>query len=329
MTAFDHLLSSLQDIINCDNTPPPASPLGKRAAPDDETDDAEAEDNNSNRSPSVQPANENLLLHAHKYIARKKLKTEAAKEVEKLMTDPHALKLFEIYTLGLELMASFSSICAAAPEFWVSEDLQTLLKTLHLGLPDNIKQIPADWAKFEKEVFHELTQARSIIKKEIKKSLKGNPTGHVDIFQLTQALASKGSITMTIPLCARVALMRLVYEEDPSPTYWVTLDEHLASLRKKTGGDKMKLAHYVALHSLAQNVSEGMIRVFKSVLDNDRGAHGNNADAISLVSEDKVVDERQQQVDEAFLVSSDNGGVVCSGTQAGPSSGQDSTAEST
>ncbi|KAI0684054.1 hypothetical protein BC835DRAFT_1422633 [Cytidiella melzeri] len=294
MTAFDCLSSSLQDIIDRDDTPPPAFLLGKRAAPDDETDDAEAEDNNSNRSPSVQPANENLLLHARKYIARKKLKTEAAKEVEKFMKDPHALKLFKIYTLGLELMASLSSIRAAAPEFRVSEDLQTniktfgyavlltprlssyrddvpvditLLKTLHLGLPDNIERIPADWAKVKKEVFHKLTQARSIVKKEIKKSLKGNPTGHVDIFRLTQASASKGSITMTIPLCAQVALMRLVYEEDPSPTYWVTLDEHLASLREKTGGDEMKLA-----------------RVFKSVLDNDRRAHGNNVSQISNVS---------------------------------------------
>ncbi|KAH9924401.1 uncharacterized protein B0H18DRAFT_1119938 [Fomitopsis serialis] len=74
-------------------------------------------------------------------------------------------------------------------------------------------------------------------------------------------------------------IKRLIYEEDQSTKYWVTLDDHLTSLRKSAGNDAKKLA-----------------RVFRSILDNDRASHGNNPAAINAVPEDEVVDERQQQV---------------------------------
>ncbi|KAI0683586.1 hypothetical protein BC835DRAFT_1394862, partial [Cytidiella melzeri] len=38
------------------------------------------------------------------------------------------------------------------------------------------------------------------------------------------------------------ALQHLVYTEDASTGFWVTLDEHLASLRNETAGDKTKIA---------------------------------------------------------------------------------------
>ncbi|KAI0682365.1 hypothetical protein BC835DRAFT_1424516 [Cytidiella melzeri] len=115
--------------MNCMETPPPDSLLGKRATPDDNTDELDVA-GDDNRTTSGHSVDRNMLLFACKYAARKKLKPEAAKDIERFMMNPHALELFKIYTLGLELMAGFSSIRAAAPEFRVLDDLQTNIKTV-------------------------------------------------------------------------------------------------------------------------------------------------------------------------------------------------------
>lgn len=44
---------------------------------------------------------------------------------------------------------------------------KAVIKTLRLGLPDNIEHIPADWAKVEKAVAEQLVQARSLIKRAV------------------------------------------------------------------------------------------------------------------------------------------------------------------
>ncbi|KAH9934275.1 uncharacterized protein B0H18DRAFT_1115008 [Fomitopsis serialis] len=65
------------------------------------------------------------------------------------------------------------------------------------------------------------------------------------------------------------------------------LDVHLTTLRKSADNDDKKM------------------HVLRSILDNDRATRRNNPAAINAVPEDEVVDEPQQQVNEAFIASTE------------------------
>ncbi|KAH9910953.1 uncharacterized protein B0H18DRAFT_1016896, partial [Fomitopsis serialis] len=107
--------------------------------------------------------------------------------------------------------------------------------------------------------------------------------------RFTGGLTASASLSLSSSMTS-LSLETCVHAERGSvdELYWVTLDDHLTSLRKSAGNDAKKLA-----------------RVFRSILDNDRASHGNNPAAINAVPEDEVVDERQQQVNKAFVSSTE------------------------
>lgn len=95
-----------------------------------------------------------------------------------------------------------------------------------LGLPSGIEDIPSHWDKIKLVAADALTQFRSTVKKEvrfllqlcqcpetdspvrkIKSSIIGEKNEHKDIYDLSQRLAGMADLELSIPLCARIAVL--------------------------------------------------------------------------------------------------------------------------
>ncbi|KAI0045143.1 hypothetical protein FA95DRAFT_1561433 [Auriscalpium vulgare] len=161
----------------------------------------------------------------------------------------------------------------------------SVLKKLRIGLPDNIEYIPADWAKVVSAVSFSLTQMRATIKKALIASLADDPKDAVHLFQLTRQLAAKANCRVTVPLCARVALMRHVLAvvmkgDTQDKQYWDNIDSYLKQLHAAAEGNPAMLA-----------------RLFETLLKEDCEKYGKSP---SFEVQGDVVDERQQLVDDVI-----------------------------
>ncbi|KAJ7807068.1 hypothetical protein B0H14DRAFT_3483575 [Mycena olivaceomarginata] len=64
----------------------------------------------------------------------------------------------------------------------------------------------------------------------------------LNILDLTSLIASKGDdVIVNEVLCARIALMRAVYEEHPHDDFWDFLDVRIETISKAAGGDSAKI----------------------------------------------------------------------------------------
>ncbi|KAJ7782556.1 hypothetical protein DFH07DRAFT_949347 [Mycena maculata] len=105
---------------------------------------------------------------------------------------------------------------------------------------------------------------------------------HQNIFKLTQTFVDGTQCTVTIELCARVALMasqfnRKVFLQDSGPKFWDKLDSSLASIRSQAKGDAKKIT-----------------RAFRHVLTKDQNKHGVKDYELT----DGAVNNFQQEVDD-------------------------------
>ncbi|KAJ7330450.1 hypothetical protein DFH08DRAFT_1022709 [Mycena albidolilacea] len=160
-----------------------------------------------------------------------------------------------------------------------------ILKVNRFDLPPNIERNPADYAKLVTVVQGALTQLRSKIKKALAASFKVNkapaPSAreHQNIFDVTTHLVQGTKCAVTPELCARVALMRQVYIEDPTTKFWDSLDADLRKIRNRAGGSARKLN-----------------KAFENVLSTDRATHG--VDNYSIPTQ--AVDDLQREVDDTI-----------------------------
>ncbi|KAJ7716173.1 hypothetical protein B0H14DRAFT_3632323 [Mycena olivaceomarginata] len=160
-----------------------------------------------------------------------------------------------------------------------------ILKVNHFDLPPNIERNPADYAKLVTVVQDALTQLRSKIKKalaasfKVKKAPAPSARDHQNIFDLTTHLVQGTKCAVTPELCARVALMRQVYIEDPTTKFWDSLDADLRKIRNRAGGSARKLN-----------------KAFENVLSTDRATHG--VDNYSIPTQ--AVDDLQRKVDDTI-----------------------------
>ncbi|TFY52144.1 hypothetical protein EVG20_g10687 [Dentipellis fragilis] len=294
--------------------------LSTREEEDDQRSES-SRDGLAETSASIIAGSARELDFVRRYNRRKKVRldSERAREAEQFVQDAHSTKLVKIYLQNQELLDQLRKIHTSAPPFEPSQALitnirsfaaavlvsprlasyhgsatkthvYTILKTTRFDLPPNIENIPSDWRKVKAEVGEQLIQVRAAIKKDLKKSMGEEPhTTPTDIFLLTQQIAARASVSMTVPLCSHVALMRRVYLKDSGPRFWCTLDEQLALIREKSKGDPVKL-----------------LRSFKAILEKDIEKYGDdNLTALDSLPEDDVVDDRQQQVVDAIDASAE------------------------
>ncbi|KAF7328585.1 hypothetical protein MVEN_02546600 [Mycena venus] len=165
-----------------------------------------------------------------------------------------------------------------------------ILKKYRFDLPAGIEHNPADFSKVIGAIQEALTQKRSKFKKLIIHSLKPHDhksvenapkANQLNIFQLTTAFVDGTRCSVSVPVCARVALMRKVYLKEPGKRFWDAVDEDLVKIRKKADGDSKKI-----------------IRAFRHILEKDQEAHG--VTDYALRPEDETVDGYQQEIDEVI-----------------------------
>ncbi|KAI0713663.1 hypothetical protein C8Q76DRAFT_829857 [Earliella scabrosa] len=287
--------------------PTPLPPVGhKRARLDtDLTDDEE----HPNASPARIPINANLVALAVRLSKSKKLRVEQARDLEdfskeslyaqnirlmctmlalenkvdKLTPPPTAFEVSDALQKNLTSYAHGVIFSSKIPNYKGTVPLNHLLdicRNFRFDLPVGIEHDHAKWLKVKRAAGEALTQVRGKIKKLLVKSTKprNNKAQHMDIFDLTKAIVKNTEYKVTLPLMARVALMRAVFDESQGDDYWDNVDARMQFIRT-TG-----------------TTPDGIARIFKHLLREDRAAHGSGSD----YEVEDVVDPLQEHVDESI-----------------------------
>ncbi|KAJ6626598.1 hypothetical protein B0H10DRAFT_2210897 [Mycena sp. CBHHK59/15] len=283
---------------------------------DNSGDEASDNERRTAPAPSSAPVNQNLVVTVQRYAEKKHLRVDQVAEAGLFLKDPASVQNTKLLVNMLALGNQLKKLDDSKPSFEVSADLimnirkyapaillsgkinvykgdtttnilMSILKKYRFDfdIPSGIENIPADWAKLVTEVQDALTQRRSTMKKAIDASLKANKNDksfapnadHQNIFQLAEAIVKKTQCSVSIVLCARVALMRKVYLKYPGTNFWDKLDLRLAKIRKEADGDPKKIT-----------------KAFRHILEEDQKLHGKN----DVVLDETAVDEFQQGVDD-------------------------------
>ncbi|KAL1942831.1 hypothetical protein VTO73DRAFT_5071 [Trametes versicolor] len=263
-------------------------------------------------SSAARPANRNLLAVARRVGTQKKLRTEQARELEDFAMDSLSTQNIKIYGAMISIQSKLEKMVASAPPFQVTKDSELyanlvsysnavffssklaaykgpvalnhvldIVKRMRFGIPAGLEHNSANWHKVTTSVQGIQTQIRSTVKKEVKKSLFGDdPAKHWTIYSLTEKVLQGTGCKVTVPIMARVALMRNVFRKHPDSDFWDAIDKRLLSVRRKA------------------NTAEKLTRAFKAILDKDRDAHGDDTDEPDV--DEFFADEIQQGVDEGI-----------------------------
>ncbi|KAJ7842641.1 hypothetical protein B0H14DRAFT_3868840 [Mycena olivaceomarginata] len=274
-------------------------------------------DNGSGAPQIPVTVNENISAAATRYMERKRLKPDQKAEVNAFLHDPASIREVKLLVNLMVVQSQIDKIITTTAPWQPSEDLLKnidhsaaavllsskirtykgttptnivveILKKYRFDLPAGIEHNPADFSKVIGAIQEALTQKRSKFKKLIIHSLKPHDhksvenapkANQLNIFQLTTAFVDGTRCSVSVPVCARVALMRKVYLKEPGKRFWDAVDEDLVKIRKKAGGDSKKI-----------------IRAFRHILENDQEGHG--VTDYDLRAEDETVDGYQQEIDE-------------------------------
>ncbi|KZV59215.1 hypothetical protein PENSPDRAFT_760481 [Peniophora sp. CONT] len=259
--------------------------------------------------PEVAIVEENLVLVARRAAVQRRFSPERAKELVDFAKASPGYKLVLLMAIGMDILGAVEKIHAAAPVFKASDALKAnlteyawalllcsqipaytgdklvkyminLVRRLTSDLPPGIENVPASWAEVVREASYAATQVRAAIKKHVKES------EDTDVFTLAIEVAAHGKIAPTLPLAARIALLRRVYSQTPGSGFWPAVDAQLEALRKQANGDAARL-----------------VRGFRFILNHDITLHG-NLDVETYESDlpdVHVVDDRQRYAEDAVL----------------------------
>ncbi|KAI0082997.1 hypothetical protein BDY19DRAFT_141726 [Irpex rosettiformis] len=127
-------------------------------------------------------------------------------------------------------------------------------------LSPNIMNNHAEYNELMVAIRDALTQCRSKIKKALRASIK--PEASQDkwnIYDLADHILKGTNTKPNLKLCARLALMRMVYtsDSDKLDKFWETVDETLEGIRRQSN-----------------NVQATENRLLASILNKDRGTYG-------------------------------------------------------
>ncbi|KAJ7813951.1 hypothetical protein B0H14DRAFT_3477466 [Mycena olivaceomarginata] len=189
-------------------------------------------------------------------------------QVEKIITSEPAFEVSEDCE---------TNIRKYAPAVLLSSKINDIIKRHRFDLPPWVEHVPADWAKVLAIVQDALTQTRSKVKKEIAWSLKVNESDelraplaqHKNIYQLAQAIVKGTQCSINVVLCARIAVMRVVYLEHPGSKFWDEMDKRLARICRMGANDAKKITKGFrqALDAAAKHGIKGGYELDETVVD--------------------------------------------------------------
>ncbi|KAJ6573672.1 hypothetical protein B0H10DRAFT_2236946 [Mycena sp. CBHHK59/15] len=239
------------------------------------------DDNDDGRVPALVLPNQNTINTVKRYAERKRLRGEQTTEATIFVQDTAAVRDTKLFINLLHLSklspaleknlhdfattVLLSSKISAYKGSVPTNTLLDIVKKRRFDLPVGIENNPADFAEVIAAVREALTQLRSKFNKALRNSLKlhkgdnANAPGpkQQNIFKLTQILVEGTQCSVSVELCARVALMRKTYLKDPSLKFWDTLDNDLPEICTEAKGNAKKIA-----------------RAFRHILTQDQAKHG-------------------------------------------------------
>ncbi|KAJ7792157.1 hypothetical protein B0H14DRAFT_3564959 [Mycena olivaceomarginata] len=167
-----------------------------------------------------------------------------------------------------------------------------ILKKHRFDMPPGIENNPADMQKITAAVQYAFTQDRSSLKKKLFASVRVSrvneagtrvtvdlpPGQHQNLFGLAQAFVDGTKCRITNALCGRIALMRDIYLQNSSASFWVSLDEALTLMRTAADGN-----------------DEACDAMFEDLIIVDKNLHG----AVDIVYQ--ATNNIQQEVDDLIV----------------------------
>ncbi|KAJ7198151.1 hypothetical protein GGX14DRAFT_573706 [Mycena pura] len=167
-----------------------------------------------------------------------------------------------------------------------------ILKKHRFDMPPGIENNPADMQKITAAVQYAFTQDRSSLKKKLFASVRVsqvNEAGvkvavdlpsekHQNLFALAQAFVDGTKCRITNSLCGRIALMRDVYLQNSTTSFWTSLDEALSIMRTAANGNE-----------------EACDAMFEDLIIADKALHG----AVDIVYQ--ATNSIQQEVDDLIV----------------------------
>ncbi|KAJ7893315.1 hypothetical protein B0H14DRAFT_3125788 [Mycena olivaceomarginata] len=172
------------------------------------------------------------------------------------------------------------------------QHVMNILKKHRFDMPPGIENNPADMQKITAAVQYAFTQDRSSLKKKLFSSVRVTrldatgtrvavdlpPGQHQNLFGLAQAFVEGTKCRITNALCGRIALMRDVYLQNSTSSFWVSLDEALAAMRTAAEGN-----------------DEACDVMFEDLINMDKTLHG----AVDIVYQ--ATNNIQQEVDDLIV----------------------------
>ncbi|KAJ7912842.1 hypothetical protein B0H13DRAFT_2326904 [Mycena leptocephala] len=225
-----------------------------------------SDDDDNDGVPTFALPNQNIIATVQRYAERKRLRGEQLTEVTIFAQDTPAVCETKLLINLLHLSDELGKIVTSSPPYEVSAALEKnlrdyataillsrkisaykgsvptntlldILKKHRFDLPVGIENIPADFAKVITAVQDAFTQLRSKFKKAVHRRATDLAPGpqQQTIFKLTQVLVEGTQCSVSVELCARVALT--TYLTDPGVKFWNTLDSDLAEIRAEAKGN--------------------------------------------------------------------------------------------
>ncbi|KAJ6559011.1 hypothetical protein B0H10DRAFT_2194958 [Mycena sp. CBHHK59/15] len=263
------------------------------------SDDENDNDNDNDGIPSFSLPNQNTVNAIQRYAERKRLRGEQTTEATIFVNDTPAVRDTKLLINLLHLSNVLGKIVTSAPPYEVSAALEKnlhdyataillsskisaykgsvptntlldILKKHRFDLPVGIENNPADFAKVISAVQEAFTQLRSKFKKALLASLKVHKRAtelapgrqQQNIFKVTQVLVEGTQCSVSVELCARVALMRRTYLKDSGVKFWNTLDFDLAEIRAEAKGNA-KMVAKAFRHILAQDQTKHGVKDYE------------------------------------------------------------------
>ncbi|EAU83846.1 hypothetical protein CC1G_09515 [Coprinopsis cinerea okayama7 len=160
------------------------------------------------------------------------------------------------YTISPGLQNNIKAYCTAvllSPELSTYKGkvprnrVMAIIHHYKLEIPANIDHDKQITQTIYQAITDELTQIRSKIKKAIAASIKPTKGAKTQsVYELAIELVKDTQCEVTVRLAARVALLRRVYSEDATESYWDSVNQRLELVLTKAGGDATKVHRALA-----------------------------------------------------------------------------------
>ncbi|KAJ7853078.1 hypothetical protein B0H14DRAFT_3655805 [Mycena olivaceomarginata] len=266
-----------------------------------------ARDGTSSPGPSEDERDENTgsIPLASLNLAHSRPATQNAANAVKSFAKKQKLRGEQLTQVDTFLNNDVGNIIVAAPAFSVSPELQTniksyaiavmlspklaqyrgdlpvqhvinILKKHRFDMPPGIENKPADMQKITAAVQYAFTQDRSSLKKKLFASVRVSRVNEAGT--RVTAFVDGTKCRITNALCGRIALMRDIYLQNSSASFWVSLDEALTLMRTAADGN-----------------DEACDAMFEDLIIVDKNLHG----AVDIVYQ--ATNNIQQEVDDLIV----------------------------